>query len=65
MTELVILTGICAAGVLFLLRFLVALCQNSEPANAVHLLRVTPAPTGREPDGGDEEESLNLGDSHT
>jgi hypothetical protein len=65
-TVLVIITGICAAGVLFLLRFLVALCQDSEPENAVHLLNFTPAPTGRdEPDGGDEEESLNLGDSHT
>jgi hypothetical protein len=65
-TVLVIATGICAAGVLFLLRFLIALCQESEAGNAVHLLRVTPAPTGRnEPDGGDEEESLNLGNSHT
>jgi hypothetical protein len=64
-TVLVILTGICAVGVLFLLRFLIALCQEHEPGRAVHLLNVTPAPTGRdEPDGGDEEESLNLGDSH-
>ena len=66
MIVLVIMTGICAAGVLFLLRFLIALCQEGEPRDAVHLLRVTPARTGRdEPDGGDEEESLNLGDSHT
>ena len=66
MIVLVILTGICAAGVLFLLRFLIALCQEREPEAAVHLLSFAPARTGRdEPDGGDEEESLNLGDSHT
>jgi hypothetical protein len=65
-TVLAIMTGICAAGVLFLLHFLIALCQEHEPGGAVHLLNFTPAPTGRdEPDGGDEEESLNLGDSHT
>jgi hypothetical protein len=62
---LVILTGICAAGVLFLLRFLIALCQEHEPAPAVHLLKVTPAQTdGDEPDAGSEEEALKLGDSH-
>ena len=63
---LVILTGICAFGVLFLLRFLIALCQEREPGNAVHLLNVTPARTnGDEPDDGSEEESVKLGDSHT
>ena len=40
--------------------------QEREPEAAVHLLSFAPARTGRdEPDGGDEEESLNLGDSHT
>jgi hypothetical protein len=62
---LVILTGICAAGVLFLLRFLIALCQDSEPRNAVHLLRATPQAAGDEPDAGSGEEALKLGDSHT
>jgi hypothetical protein len=62
---LVIFTGICAAGVLFLLRFLIALCQEREPGNAVHLLNVTPARTdGDEPDAGSEEEVLKSGDSH-
>jgi hypothetical protein len=64
-TVLVIVTGICAAGVLFMLRFLIALCQDSEPENAVHLLRATPArTTGVEPDAGNEDEPLILGDSH-
>jgi len=66
MTALVILTGVCALGVLFLLRFLIALCQEHAPAGAVHLLNDSPAPTdGDEPDAGSEEESLELGDSHT
>ena len=66
MTVLVILTGVCAAGVLFLLRFLIALCQEHEPGNAVHLLNVTPARTdGDEPDAGSEQEAMKLGDSHS
>ena len=64
-TVLVILTGICAAGVLFLLRFLIALCQDGEPRDAVHLIRVTPARTdGDEPDAGSRDEALKLSDSH-
>jgi hypothetical protein len=63
---LVIITGICALAVLFLLRFLIALCQEHEPGNGVHLLNVTPARTdGDEPDAGSQEESLKSGDSHT
>ena len=63
MTVLVIMTGICAAGVLFLLRFLIALCQDSEPGNAVHLLRVTPAPVGAdEPDDGETTEPSSEAD---
>jgi hypothetical protein len=56
-TVLVVLTGICAFGVLFLLRFLIALCQDSEPGDAVHLLRVTPTHTGSDvPDPGETTE---------
>jgi hypothetical protein len=60
---LVIMTGLCAAGVLFLFRFLIALCQDSGPGNAVHLLRVTPAHTGGEqPDAGNTTEHSNEAD---
>ena len=66
MTVLVIMTGICAAGVLFLLRFLIALCQDCEPGNAVHLLRVTPAHTGGDaPDAGETTEHSNEADHRT
>jgi hypothetical protein len=62
---LVIFTGICAAGVLFLLRFLIALCQEHETGNAVHLLNVTSARTnGDAPDAGSGEEVVKSGDSH-
>ena len=60
----VIMTGICAAGVLFLLRFLIALCQESEPGTAIHLLRATPRTNGDEPDAASGEEAAKLGYSH-
>ena len=63
MLLLVMITGICAAAVLFLLRFLIALCQDSEPGNAVHLLRVTPAHTGGDaPHAGETTEHSNEAD---
>ena len=63
MLLLVMITGICAAAVLFLLRFLIALCQDSEPGNAAHLLCVTPAHTGGdEPDAGETIEQSNKPD---
>ncbi|MGB9104581.1 MAG: hypothetical protein WCC59_07485 [Terriglobales bacterium] len=63
---LAIMTGICAAGVLFLLRFLIALCQEHEPRGAVHRLNFTPVRTnGDDPDAGSGEEALKSGDSHT
>lgn len=65
MTVLVIMTGICATAVLFLLRFLVALCSECKPGRVVHLLSVSPAPIGGdEPDAGDTESTkhLNLSD---
>jgi hypothetical protein len=63
---LVIITGICALAVLFLLLFLVALCSERMPGNAAHLLRVTPARTGGdEPDAGATTKHLNIADRHT
>ena len=60
---LVIITGICALGVLFLLRFLAALYGERVPGNAVHLLKVAPARTGGdEPDAGETTEKLNQSD---
>jgi hypothetical protein len=62
---LVIITGICALAVLFLLRFLAALCSERMPGNAAHLLRVTPARTGGdEPDAGATTKHLNIADRH-
>jgi hypothetical protein len=56
------LAGICAAGVIFLLRFLVALCREPGPGHAAHLLRVTPARAADdEPDSREIREPLDLG----
>ncbi|MGZ7061002.1 MAG: hypothetical protein ACXVJU_17085 [Candidatus Angelobacter sp.] len=63
MAVVVVLTGICVAGVLFLLRFLIALCQERAPGDAAHLLRVTPAPVGAdEPDDGETTEPSSEAD---
>jgi hypothetical protein len=62
---LVILTGICALAVLFLLRFLAALCSDRMPGNTVYLLRVAPARTGGdEPDAGKTTGRLNTSNRH-
>jgi hypothetical protein len=59
----VVMTGICAAGVLFLLRFLIAMCQTPEPANPLHLLRVAPMHAGGgEPNAGESTEHSNQAD---
>jgi hypothetical protein len=60
MAVVVVLTGICVAGVLFLLRFFIALCQERAPGDAAHLFRVTPAPAGSHEPGADEGESAKL-----
>jgi hypothetical protein len=63
---LVIITGICALGVLFLLRFLCALYSEPMPGNAAHLLKVTPARTGGdEPDTGATRKHFNIAHRHS
>jgi hypothetical protein len=63
---LVIITGICALAVLFLLRFLVALCSEGMPGPAFHVLSVAPPARtgGDEPDAGETTGPLNMANRH-